>query len=86
MYAIPPRSINKTDILTTFEKINQCLCTKLKNEEDTEKLSQLANSYYRKYKPSTQTLKKQGILKKLKGNKDIAITHPEKGNGVVIMN
>ena len=72
--------------MTTFEKINQCLCTELKNKEDTEKLSQLANSYYGKYKPSTQTLKKQGILKKLKGNKDIAITHPEKGIGLVIMN
>ena len=72
--------------MTTFEKINQCLCTELENNKDTEKLSQLANSYYRKYKPSTQTLKKQGILKKLKGNKGIAITHPEKGNGVVIMN
>ena len=49
-------------------------------------LSQLANSYYSKYKPSTQTLKKRGILKKLRENKDIVITHPDKGNGVVIMN
>ena len=49
-------------------------------------LSQLANSYYSKYKPSTQTLKTHGILNKLKGNKDTVITHPDKGNGVVIMN
>ena len=49
-------------------------------------LSQLANSHYSKYKPSTQMLKKHGILKKLRGNKDKVITHPEKGNGVVIMN
>ena len=57
-YAIPPRSINKTDIFTTFEKLNRYLCTELKNTEDTEtlraQLSQLANSYYSKYKPSTQ--------------------------------
>ena len=31
-------------------------------------------------------LKKHGILKKLRGNKDIVITHPDKGTGVVIMN
>ena len=49
-------------------------------------LSQLANSYYSKYKPSTQTLKKHGILKKLRVNKDIVISDPDKGNGVVIMN
>ena len=49
-------------------------------------LSQLANSYYSKCKPSTQTLKKHGILKNLRENKDIIITHPDKGNGVVIMN
>ena len=49
-------------------------------------LSQLANLYYSKYKPSTKTLKKHGILRKLRENKDIVITHPDKGNGVVIMN
>ena len=49
-------------------------------------LPQLANSYYSKYKPSTQMLKKHGILKKLREHKDIVVTHPDKGNGVVIMN
>ena len=89
-YAIPPRSINKADIFTTFEKLNWYLCTELKNIEDTEKLRaqlpQLANSYYSKYKPSIQMLKKHGILKKLRENKNIVITHPDKGTGVVIMN
>ena len=89
-YAIPQRSINKTDIFTTFEKLNRYLCTELKNTEDTEtlraELSQLANSYYSKYKQSTQTLKKHGILKKVRQNKDIVITYPGKGKGVVIMN
>ena len=88
-YAMPPRSINKTDIFSTFEKLNRYLCTELKNTEDKKtlraELLQLANSYYSKYKPSTQTLKKHQILKKRRGNKDIAITHPGKGNGVVIM-
>ena len=58
LYVIPARPINKTDIFTTFEKLNRYLCTELKNTEDTEtlraQLSQLANSYYSKYKPSTQ--------------------------------
>ena len=89
-YAIPSRSINKTDIFTTFQKLNWYLYTELKNTEDTEtlgaQLSQLTNLYYSKYKPSTQKLKKHGILKKLRENKDIVITHPDKGNGVVIMN
>ena len=49
-------------------------------------MSQLGNSYYSKYKPFTQTLKKHGILKKLRENKDIVITHPDKGNRLVIMN
>ena len=78
------------NIFTTFEELNQYLCTELKNTEDTEtlrvELSQLANSHYSKYKPSTQMLKKHRILKKLKGNKDKVITHPDKGNGIVIMN
>ena len=56
-YAIPPRSINKTDIFSTFEKLNRYLCTELKNTEDKKtlraELLQLANSYYSKYKPST---------------------------------
>ena len=49
-------------------------------------MPQLANSYYSKYKPFTQTLKKHGILKKVRENKDIVITYPGKGKGVVIMN
>ena len=32
------------------------------------------------------SLKKQNLLQKLKFNKDIVITHPDKGNGVVILN
>ena len=90
MYAIPPRSINKTDIFTTFEKLNRYLCTDLRNTDDAEtlraELSQLTNSCYSKYKPSTQTLNKHGLLKRLKGNKDIVIIHAEKRNEVVIVN
>ena len=31
-------------------------------------------------------VKRLDTLKKLKGNKDLVITHPDKGNGVVIIN
>ena len=31
-------------------------------------------------------LKKYGILKKLRENKDTVVTHSDKGNGAVIMN
>ena len=44
-----------------------------------------ANSYYSNYKPTRAALKKHGILKKLRNNKDIVILRPDKGNGVVIM-
>ena len=49
-------------------------------------LSHLANSYYSNYKPTRAALKKHGILKKMRNNKDIVILRPEKGSGVVIMN
>ena len=49
-------------------------------------LAYLANNYTSSYKPSYSSLKKHSILKKLKNKKDIIITRPDKGNGVVIMN
>ena len=49
--------------------------TRLKNG-----LSQMGNSYVYKYTPSHK------ILQKLKCNKDIVITHPDKSNGILILN
>ena len=46
----------------------------------------MANSYVYKYTPSFNSLKKRKIIQKLKCNKDIVVTHPDKGNGVVILN
>ena len=47
----------------------------------------MTNSHVYKYKPSFNSLKKHHkIWQKLKCNKDIAITHPDKGNGAVILN
>ena len=46
----------------------------------------MADSYAYKYTPSFNSLKKHKILQKLKFNKNIVITHPDKDNGVVILN
>ena len=48
-------------------------------------LSALAHDYVSSYQPSQQTLRKHGILKRLRQNKDIVICKPDKGNSVVIM-
>ena len=88
-YGIPPNKLNRTDIFTTFDMIHRFLSGELYDNGNknalTADLSQLANSYYSNYKPTKNTLKKHGILKKLKNNKNIIITSPDKGNGVVVM-
>ena len=65
----------------TQELDDNQISTRLKNE-----LSQMANCYVYKYTPPFNSSKKHKILQKLKCNKDIVITHPDKGNGVVILN
>ena len=49
------------------------------------KLSSLANSYVNSYKPTKNILRKYRVLNKLRNNKDILITRPDKGNEVVIL-
>ena len=46
------------------------------------KLSYLAKSYVNSYKPTKNVLWKYGVLNKLRNNKDILITRPDKGNGI----
>ena len=43
----------------------------------------MANVYWSTYKPTKTTVKKHGILKRLHTNKDIVITRPDKGSGIV---
>ena len=61
----------------------------LKSEEAKsqlkEYLSYLANSYFYNYKPSPRILRQHRVLRNLRKNKDIVITKPDKGNGVVIL-
>ena len=49
-------------------------------------LSYLANFYFYNYKPSPRILRQHRVLRSLRKNKDIIITKPDKGNGVVILN
>ena len=88
-YAIPPVRLNKTDIFATFELIGRCLLKNLKDSKDSGKvkaeLSHLANSYFYNYEPTKATVRKHKLLNRLKKNKDIVITYPDKGNGVVIL-
>ena len=62
----------------------------LKSEETKNQIKThllyLANSYFYNYKPSGCILHQHSILQNLRKNKDIFITKPNKGNGVVILN
>ena len=61
----------------------------LKSEETKSQikahLSYLASSYFYNYKLSPRTLHQHCVLRNLRKNKDIVITKPDKGNGVVIL-
>ena len=76
-HAIPPAFVNKTDVFTTFELIHRTMTKDLKAEKNSSELkaqiSYIANSYVNSYKPSQATLRKHGILKKLRNNKNIVI-------------
>ena len=63
-------------LLENLKKKNEIDKPALKSE-----LSHLANSYVHNYKPSRSTLRKHGILKKLKNDKSVVILRPDKGNG-----
>ena len=56
------------------------------NEVPAQLKSELiANCYIYKYTPSKSSLKKHKILQKLRSQKDVKITHPDKDNGIVIL-
>ena len=88
-FSIQPDKIQKSEIFTTFEKIHRSFLNNLKSEETKSQikahLSYLANSYFYNYKPSPRILRQHRVLRNLRKNKDIVITKPDKGNGVVIL-
>ena len=89
-FSIQPDKIRKSEIFTTFEKIHRSFINNLKSKETKSQikasLSYLANSYFYNCKPSPCILRQNRVLRNLRKNKDIFITKPDKGNGVVILN
>ena len=87
--SIQPDKIRKSEIFTTFKKIHHSFINNLKSEETKRQikahLSYIANSYFYNYKPSPRILRQHRVLRNLKKNKDIIMTKPNKGNGVVIL-
>ena len=78
--------IRKSEIFTTFEKMHRSFLNKLKSEETKKSdKSDIANSYFYNYKLSPRILRQHRVLRNLRKNKDIVITKPDKGNGVVIL-
>ena len=88
-FSIQPDKIQKSEIFSTFGKIHHSFLNNLKSEETKSQikahLSYLANSYFYNYKPSPRILRQHRVLRNLRKNKDIVITKPNKGNGVVIL-
>ena len=88
-FSIQPDKIQKSEIFTTFEKIHHSFLNKLTVEETKSQIKAhllyLANSYFYNYKPSPRILRQHRVLRNLRKNKDIVITKPDKGNGVVIL-
>ena len=75
--------------MTAFEQIHRALSRDLKDERKPSELkatvSNLWNVYSSSYKPTQNTFKKYGILKKLRTRNNIVIVRPDKGIGVVIL-
>ena len=88
-FSIQPDKIQKSKIFTTFEKIHCLFLNNLKSKETKSQikmhLSYLANSYFYNNKPFLHILRQHRILQNLRKNKDIIITTPNKGNGIVIL-
>ena len=63
--------------------------TNLKSEDTKNEikahLSYLANSSFYNYKLSPRIIRQHRVLRNLRKNKDIVITKPNKGDGVVIL-
>ena len=88
-HSIPPKQLRKTKVFTTFDMIHGFMRSELSSNHFENALktdiSYLANNYYSNYRPSLNTLKKHKVLEKLRRNKDIVITRPDKGNRLVVM-
>ena len=88
-FSIQQDKIQKSEIFISFEKIHCLFLNNLESEETKSQIKAhllfLANSYFYNNKPSPCILRQDCILRNLRKNKDIIITKPDKGNGVVII-
>ena len=88
-FSIQPHKIRKSEIFTTLEKILRSFINNLKSDKTKSQIKAhllyLANSYFYNYKPSPCILRQHRVLRNLQRNKDIVITKPDKGNGVVVL-
>ena len=88
-FSIKPDKIRKSQIFTIVQKIHRSFPNNFKSEETKSQinahLSYLANSDFYNYQPSHYILCQHRVLRNLRKNKDIVITKPNKGNGVVIL-
>ena len=86
-FSIQPDKIWKSKIFTTFEEILRSFLNSLKSKETKSQIEvhllYLANSYFYNCKLSPCILRQHRDLQNLK--KDIVITKPNKGNGIVIL-
>ena len=87
--SLPPSRINKTNVFVSFEMMHRFLLENLKSKIDKpalkSELLHFANSYFYNCKPSRPTLRKRGILRKLKNDKSIIILRRDKGKGIVVL-
>ena len=88
-FSIKPPRLNASDILTTFEQIHYAMKAKLKKPEDHARLkielAYIAQTYVSSYRPTKRDIKRYNIIRNIKNNKNIIISRPDKGNGVVIL-
>ena len=88
-FSIQLDKTQKSEIFTTFEKIHGLFLNNFKSEETKSQIklhfSYLADSYFYNCKSSPRILRQHRIFQDLRKNKDIVITNPDKGNGVVIL-
>ena len=88
-FSFQPDKVRKSEICTTFEKIQRSFINNLKSKETkSQKIayrSYLANSYFYNCKISPRILRQHRIFQNLRKNKDILIKKPDKGNGVALL-
>ena len=93
-YCFNPIKLNYVDFFLSFEKLSRKLSQKLIFSEGIDScnrinasLKQMALSTFHSFKSKTSRQQSDAmvVLKNFGSNKDLVITRPDKGNGVVIL-